>query len=332
MLTRFFILFTKIRFLDIIYNTMENEVKINTIISVKELRKDFGDIQAVRGISFDVAEGSLFAFLGENGAGKSTTISIISTLLKKTSGEVKVAGHAIDSEDEKIRADIGVVFQESLLDPLLTVKENVIVRGSLYGLQKGEILKRLDYLSKEIDTVDFINQRYGTLSGGQKRRADIVRALINQPKILILDEPTTGLDPATRKKVWNIINKLRAEKGLTIFLTTHYMEEAAIADQIVVIRKGEIVASGTPEELRLRYSRDRLHLIPKDGAIDIINQKLAEKVISRDRDRLIVELDNSMAAIPLITKIQDDIEAFEVIRGNMDDAFININSDLGEAK
>jgi len=308
---------------------METVSKRN-IIEVRNLVKNFEEVKAVKGISFDVAEGSLFAFLGTNGAGKSTTISVISTLLKKTSGEVSVAGHTLDREDEEIRKNIGVVFQESLLDPLLTVRENVMIRGTLYGLSKEEIVRRMDNLAKEIDTADFMNQRYGKLSGGQRRRADIVRALINQPKILILDEPTTGLDPSTRKKVWEIIGKLKKEQNLTIFLTTHYMEEAAIADNIIVINKGVIVAEGTPEELRLRYSSDRLHIIPLKSKSEELKKAIEKNVFREDRDKIIVDLSDSVEAIEILNKIKDYIVAFEVIRGNMDDAFININAKCEE--
>lgn len=305
----------------------KNEVLVdNSIIEVNNLVKNFGDIEAVKGISFQVAKGSLFAFLGTNGAGKSTTINIISTLLKKTSGEVSVCGLYVDKNDSLIRKEIGVVFQDSLLDPLLTVRENVLVRGAFYGIPKGEIIRRMEYLAKEIDTEDYMNRRYGTLSGGQKRRADIVRALINQPKILILDEPTTGLDPSTRKKVWSIINKLRTEQELTIFLTTHYMEEAAIADKIIVINKGVIVAEGTPEELRLNYSNDKLIIIPNGDKIKELKKLLKGRSIREDRDMMVIELDDSMSAIEILNAIKDHIKAFEVIRGNMDDAFININA------
>lgn len=302
-----------------------NEV-LKNIIEVKQLYKSYGEINAVKGISFSVEEGSLFAFLGTNGAGKSTTISIISTLLKKTSGEVFVCGKLLDDDDNEIRKKIGVVFQDSLLDPLLTVSENIIIRGSLYGISKKEIVVRMNNLSNELDCNDYMNQRYGTLSGGQKRRADILRALINMPKILILDEPTTGLDPSTRKKVWQIIERLKIEQGLTIFLTTHYMEEAAIADKIVIINKGLIVAQGTPEELRLKYSKDKLHIIPVLNKRSELLQKLKDFEYIETKDIIIVELAHSMDALKILENIKNYIVAFEVIRGNMDDAFININN------
>lgn len=305
-------------------STLQSEIK--NVIEVNNLSKNFGAIKAVDDITFTVPEGYLFAFLGTNGAGKSTTISIISTLLKKSGGKVSVAGSFVDENDEEIRRNIGVVFQDNLLDPLLTVRENIIMRGTLYGLSKSEIVARMDKLAQSIGTSEYMNQRYGTLSGGQKRRADIVRALINMPKVLILDEPTTGLDPSTRQKVWQIINQLKQEQGLTIFLTTHYMEEAAIADKIVVINKGKIIATGTPEQLRIKYSKDRLHIIPKNEHKEDILALIEGSIYKEDRDMIIIELENSMQSLEILNKISSKILAFEVIRGNMDDAFININS------
>lgn len=305
-------------------STLQSEIK--NVIEVNNLSKNFGAIKAVDDITFTVPEGYLFAFLGTNGAGKSTTISIISTLLKKSGGKVSVAGSFVDENDEEIRRNIGVVFQDNLLDPLLTVRENIIMRGTLYGLSKSEIVARMDKLAQSIGTSEYMNQRYGTLSGGQKRRADIVRALINMPKVLILDEPTTGLDPSTRQKVWQIINQLKQEQGLTIFLTTHYMEEAAIADKIVVINKGKIIATGTPEQLRIKYSKDRLHIIPKSEHKEDILALIEGSIYKEDRDMIIIELENSMQSLEILNKISSKILAFEVIRGNMDDAFININS------
>lgn len=305
-------------------STLQSEIK--NVIEVNNLSKNFGAIKAVDDITFTVPEGYLFAFLGTNGAGKSTTISIISTLLKKSGGKVSVAGSFVDENDEEIRRNIGVVFQDNLLDPLLTVRENIIMRGTLYGLSKSEIVARMDKLAQSIGTSEYMNQGYGTLSGGQKRRADIVRALINMPKVLILDEPTTGLDPSTRQKVWQIINQLKQEQGLTIFLTTHYMEEAAIADKIVVINKGKIIATGTPEQLRIKYSKDRLHIIPKSEHKEDILALIEGSIYKEDRDMIIIELENSMQSLEILNKISSKILAFEVIRGNMDDAFININS------
>lgn len=295
-------------------------------INVTNLVKKYDDVTAVDGVSFTVAEGELFAYLGENGAGKSTTISIISTLLKKTAGEVSVCGYRADSEDDKIRQSIGIVFQEGKLDKLLTVRENIMIRGALYNMSTQEVKERAARLEQALDAADFMDRRYGKLSGGQRRRADILRALINKPKVLILDEPTTGLDPASRKKVWNIVQKLREEEGLTVFLTTHYMEEAAIADHICVLYKGKIAAFGTPETLRLEYSRDKLVLIADGDKRQKLIEKLKGKAVKTDRDRLIVEIPDSLSAIDILNEVRGDIRAFEVVRGNMDDAFININA------
>ena len=210
-------------------------------VSVCELRKSYGDFEAVKGISFDVKEGSFFAFLGPNGAGKSTTISIICSLLDHDSGTVEVFGR----NPAEARTDIGVVFQDHMLDDRLTVRENVSLRGSMYGLKGQELKDAVDHVLALTDSNEFADRKYGTLSGGQKRRADIARALVHKPKMIVLDEPTAGLDPQSRMMLWKTVFNLNRETGLTVFLTTHYMEEASDADDIVIINHGEIVAQGT---------------------------------------------------------------------------------------
>ena len=296
---------------------------MENIIKVEDMKKSYRDIEAVKGISFSVRKGAFFALLGENGAGKSTTINIISTLLKKTSGDVTVNGHVLDKEDGAIREDIGMVFQNSMLDDHLTVRENIISRGGLYRLPKRETNKRLEMLSETSGLADFIDRRYGKLSGGQRRRADITRAIINEPKVLILDEPTTGLDPKMRQSVWEMIRKLKKETNLTIFLTTHYMEEAAEADHIVIIDAGRIKAQGTPEMLRRQYSSDRLVIVPKEE-IQLVKtlNTMGYACVCRG-GTIKIDLNDSMQAIDIVTGIQNDINGFEVIRGNMDDVFIN---------
>ena len=239
---------------------------MSPIITVKGLRKKYGAIEAVKGIDFLVKKGELFAFLGPNGAGKTTTIDIICTLLQADSGSVTVADYVLGRQDNKIRSSIGVVFQDSILDKLLTVKENLYIRGSFYGMNAGELASSVRMAAKAAGTESFINRPYGKLSGGQRRRADIARALVHTPKILFLDEPTTGLDPQTRKSVWETIRNLQAESGMTVFLTTHYMEEAANADYVAIIDNGLISAKGTPAELRKKYTTDILRLFPKDTA------------------------------------------------------------------
>lgn len=297
---------------------------MESMIEVKNLKKFYQDVEAVKGISFSVQSGSFFAFLGDNGAGKSTTINIIATLLKKSTGEVRINGNMVDDDDCEIRKDIGVVFQNNMLDNHLTVRENLINRGKMYHLSNNEINKRIELLSLKIGLVDFLDRRYGRLSGGQKRRADIARALINEPKILILDEPTTGLDPKTRKSVWKMIKKLKQETGLTVFLTTHYMEEAAQADYIVIMDSGQIKAQGTPESLRQQFSSDRLIIIPKQKEQVIKLLKTMGYEYNRQNETVIIVLDNSIQAIDILATLKDDIDGFEVIRGNMDDVFINV--------
>jgi len=294
------------------------------IIEITNLKKSYGKVEAVKNIDFYVETGKLFAFLGPNGAGKSTTIDIISTLLKPDSGIVKIGENILGKDDFKIKSMIGIVFQDSLLDPLLTVKENLYIRGKFYNLSKTELNDAIERASDSTGVTDFLNRRYGKLSGGQRRRADIARALINTPKILFLDEPTTGLDPQTRKNVWETIQKLQKESGMTIFLTTHYMEEAANADYVVVIDNGTIAAQGTPEELKEKYSSDvlKIHSTNSEEIIKILNEQNVKYTVN---NRVItIKLETTLEAIPIIDTCKDFIEGFEVQRGTMDDAFIGI--------
>lgn len=278
-------------------------------IEVKNLKKNYGDVAAVKGIDFAVEKGSLFSFLGTNGAGKSTTISILTTLIKPTSGTAKVAGFDVVKDAERVRTLIGIVFQESILDKDLTVQENLEVRGSLYGY-KGEQLNAAVKRVIELTQLEEIaKRRYKTLSGGQKRRTDIARALIHTPEILFLDEPTTGLDPKTRQDVWQLITDLQQTHGMTIFLTTHYMEEAANSDQIVIIHKGEIKAVGTPESLKEKYSTDTLKLTLNTG------------------ERQIIPIKKTTDAFAHIDPIKDTIDHIEIISGTLDDVFLTLRGE-----
>lgn len=289
-------------------------------IEVKGLVKTYGDMRAVDGIGFSVPEGSFFAFLGPNGAGKSTTISIICSLLEQDSGEVRIFGREVS--DPTIRNDIGVVFQDPMLDPKLTVRENLEIRASMYGLK--DVRSAVERAMADADCTEFSKQRYGTLSGGQRRRADIARALVHSPRVLILDEPTSGLDPHTRKVIWESVFRLNRQNNMTVLLTTHYMEEAANADDVVVIDHGRIVAHGTPEELRERYSRDRMTVVPKDvssmkDTLDSLGVRY-----SLERDVFTIELGATVDAIPIIDSVRDMMVSFEVRMGSMDDAFVSI--------
>jgi multidrug/hemolysin transport system ATP-binding protein len=297
---------------------------VENIIEVTGLRKCYGALEAVKGIDFYVEKGTLFAFLGPNGAGKSTTINIIGTLLKSDEGEVIIDGYTLGKEDDKIRPIIGTVFQENVLDRLLTVKENLIIRGSFYYSNRNDLMAAVDNAAQSTGVTAYLDRPYGKLSGGQRRRADIARALVNTPKILILDEPTTGLDPQTRQNVWQAIEHLRKEKQMTIFLTTHYMEEAAQADYVVVIDNGSIAAKGTPSQLKEQYSTD--HLIINTSHIKEIINLLKPMGYTYDLkgDTIKVKLDSTLQALPVLEQCKDKISGFQVIEGNMDDAFISI--------
>lgn len=237
---------------------------MSNIIEIKNLRKSYKDVKAVKGIDFYVEEGKLFALLGPNGAGKSTTIDMICTALKPDSGSITVDGKSVGKDDNAIRKEIGIVFQDNFLDPILTVGENISIRGSFYGLKGNELKNAVKKVCETVGITDLMKRPYGKLSGGQRRRADIARALVNTPKILFLDEPTTGLDPQSRQNVWQMITKLQKENNMTVFLTTHYMEEVTDADYVIVIDSGEIVAKGTPATLKEKYAKNYLHITPKD--------------------------------------------------------------------
>ena len=297
---------------------------MDKIIEVEGLQKSYGNIQAVKDLNFYVEKGKLFAFLGPNGAGKSTTIDMICTFLKPDRGEVIVDGFELGKQDTEIRKIIGAVFQDGLLDELLTIEENLKARGAFYGL-KGKALKAAVDKTAEITGItELLKRPYGKLSGGQRRRCDIARALINTPKILFLDEPTTGLDPQTRKNVWDTITEIQQKNNMTVFLTTHYMEEAACADYVIVIDKGEISARGTPSELKEKYSNDRLIISSRNisSVVDILEEKgITHTLVS---DTAVISLPSTMDALPILELCKDYIESFEVVKGTMDDAFIAI--------
>lgn len=227
-------------------------------VEVEHLSKSYGEVKAVNDISFRVRQGSLFAFLGVNGAGKSTTINIICSILKKDAGRVTVCGHDLDREGDRIKEEIGIVFQTSVLDKQLTVAENLDLRASFYGLSRAARKKNVERIVELLSLQPILKRPVGNLSGGQQRRVDIARAMVHDPRLLMLDEPSTGLDPKARLAVWSLIDGIRAETGMTVFLTTHYLEEAEKAGYVVIMDRGQIIAEGTPNELKNRYSYDSL--------------------------------------------------------------------------
>ena len=293
---------------------------MENIIEIKGLNKAFGDIKAVNNLSFSVRKGQLFAFLGVNGAGKSTTISIISGQLKKDSGSVLICGRDSDCGMGETAAQIGVVFQNSVLDRALSVKENLKCRAALYGISGSEFKARLDELSQILDFKDLLSRPVGKLSGGQRRRIDIARALFHKPQILILDEPTTGLDPQTRRLIWQTVSELQKSEGMTVFLTTHYMEEAADADYVVILDSGKISAKGTPLELKNKYTGDFITIYNK-SAEDIKELGLKHEPVSGGV-RLFVE--STAQATELIINHPQLFTDYEIKKGDMDDVFLNV--------
>ena len=284
-------------------------------VHVAGLRKSYGENEAVKGISFEVPEGSFTAFLGPNGAGKSTTISIITSLAEPDSGTVEIFGRS----PSEARPDIGVVFQDPKMDKLLTVRENVSVRASMYGISSRD---RIESAIRDAGCEEFADRRYGQLSGGQRRRADIARAIVHRPRLLILDEPTTGLDPKSRLDIWNLVDGLNKRDGITVMLTTHYMEEAEGADDIVIIQKGEIIARGTPQMLRDEYCSDSMVFTVSDR--DEAVSRLSGIRFSEDEGVFRIPLARTAESVPIIGGLSDLITSIEVRTGTLDEAFIEI--------
>ena len=290
------------------------------IIEIEHLCKSFGDIKAVQDLSFIVNRGELFAFLGVNGAGKSTTISMLCGQLKKDSGKISVCGENVERNFEKISRKIGVVFQNSVLDAPLSVRDNLRSRASLYGIKGKAFEKRLNELAQLLDFSDLLKRPLNKLSGGQKRRIDIARAILHKPEILILDEPTTGLDPQTRHLLWDVVNTLRKEKQMTVFLTTHYMEEAADADYIVILDSGKIAAKGTPLSLNNEYAGDYITLYGIDEN-EVKNLGIPYEEI---KDAFRISVPNTGKATELILSQPQLFRDYEIIKGNMDDVFLAV--------
>ncbi len=292
---------------------------MENIIEIKGLSKSFKDVKAVDNLSIKVKKGEFYSFLGINGAGKSTTISIMCGRLKKDSGKVIIDNKDIDHDIDSIKSEIGVVFQNSVLDKQLTVYDNLKSRASLYGIYGKEFEERLNELANLLHFEENVKRPFGKLSGGQRRKIDIARALLHHPKILILDEPTTGLDPQTRQLLWSVINELRKKEELTIFLTTHYMEEVSDSDYIVILDEGKIVAEGTPLDLKNKYTGDYITLynISEDQI------KILKLPYEKIRDAYKINVKNTSEAKKLVLKYPDLFNDFEISKGKMDDVFLN---------
>ena len=293
---------------------------MENIIDIKNLDKNFGDVHAVNKLSFHVKKGEWVAFLGVNGAGKSTTISIMCGTQIKDGGTVLIDGKDVEKDMKGITEELGVVFQNSVLDNVLNVRDNLLSRASLYGIYGKKANDRIAELAELLDFKDLLKRTVGKLSGGQKRRIDVARAILHKPKILILDEPTTGLDPQTRKILWEVIDNYRKTENMTVFLTTHYMEEAADADYVVILDSGKISAEGTPLELKNKYTGDFVTVYNVDEekvkALGLSYEKI--------RDAFRIAVKNTVEARELVTKHKDLFCDFEITKGKMDDVFLSV--------
>ncbi len=293
---------------------------MKNIIEIRHLCKSFGEVRAVQDLSFRVKEGELFAFLGLNGAGKSTTISILCGQLAKDAGSVVVDGADLDHDADRIKRELGVVFQASVLDKALNVRDNLAYRAAMYGITGEAFRRRLAELASMLEFEALLNRTVGKLSGGQRRRIDIARALFHRPRILILDEPTTGLDPQTRGAVWRVVSELRKSEGMTVFLTTHYMEEAADADYVVILDSGKIAAEGTPLELKNTYTGDFITLYGITGEDAARFGLPTEKL----RDAYRIAVPDTASATELILKYPALFTDYEITKGKMDDVFLAV--------
>ena len=291
---------------------------MKNIIEINNLCKSFGELKAVQDLTLSVREGELFAFLGINGAGKSTTINIMCGQLSKDSGEIIIDGYNLDNRIDSVKNEIGIVFQSSVLDVNLSVYDNLESRAALYGITGTDFNKRLDELADVLDFKDLLKKPVRNLSGGQRRRIDIARALIHKPKILILDEPTTGLDPKTRKLLWNVISDFRKNENMTIFLTTHYMEEAVESDYIVIIDNGRTISEGTPHDLKNTYTQDYITIY---GVNEDDIRKLSPnyKVV---KNGYRISISNTKEATDMILKNPELFVDYEITKGRMDDVFL----------
>jgi len=303
---------------------------MHNIIEIKNLCKRFSDVEAVKSLNFSVETGSLFAFLGQNGAGKSTTINMILGLIKPDSGTVDYSAFG---DFAAFKRNIGVVFQNNVFDDHLSVEENLLLYGQLYLQDTKAVKKRFAEICSLLSLDSYAGKRFRTLSGGQKRKAEIARALFNTPRLLFLDEPTTGLDPKTRAEVWHVLHNIRRESGMTIFLTTHYMEEAANADNVVIIHKGCRICEGSPATLKSQYSRDRLLLTPNNAAV--LEQELFTRQLAFERmsDTYAIPVQSAAESIELLYALRGNIRFYESIKGSMDDVFLNaVGEEIGGGK
>ncbi len=296
----------------------------NNSIEVKNFTKSYGNMTAVDNISFNVEKGTIFAFLGPNGAGKSTTINTLCTIQEKTTGEMRINGNDVTTQKDKVRNDIGIVFQESTLDAKLTVEENLRLHCDFYNVPKDEVASRIDFVLDLVDIASRKRAQTGSLSGGMKRRVEIARGLVHFPKVLFLDEPTTGLDPQTRANVWDYILKLQKQKHITIFLTTHYMEEAEICNKVAIIDQGRIIAHDTPQNLKNRYTTTTMKITTQDSG-SLIKYLMAHSINHKQEDgQVIIHADRVAQVLAIASEFKGSIEDIEINKGTLNDVFLAI--------
>jgi ABC-2 type transport system ATP-binding protein len=298
-------------------------------IEVEGLERTFsGGVRAVAGVDLEVAEGRIYAFLGPNGAGKTTTVRVLTTLLLPTGGRASVAGHDVVEEAPAVRRAIGVALQESALDPLMTGRELLRLQATLHGLPSAEGRRRSDALLARVGLVQAADRQIGTYSGGMKRRIDLAAALVHEPRVLFLDEPTTGLDPVSRKAIWEEVAKLNRD-GTTVFLTTQYLEEAdRLADSVGIIDHGHIVAEGTPAALKAEVGKPHLELQLADGSAERALQAceaVGRPLPSKD-GKLLVELERGAAEVASVVRALDEagiaVESLDLVQPTLDDVFV----------
>ncbi len=297
---------------------------MNRIIEVEHFTKRYGDFTAVDDISFTVDEGSIFAFLGPNGAGKTTTINTLCTILDKSEGNIQIHGHDVTKEKALVRKDIGIVFQDATLDEKMTVEENLKYHCAFYKVPKNEVTKRIDFALDLVELSDWKKAVVGSLSGGMKRRAEIARGLVHYPKVLFLDEPTTGLDPQTRANVWAYIQKLQKQKNITIFLTTHYMDEAEVCSKIVIMDHGKIIAHDTPENLKKQYTNIEITAVCSKS--EMLQSALMNRDVSyhTNENTISFQTKQPSEALEILSECKDEIINFEVKKGTLNDVFLAI--------
>ncbi|MDF2568102.1 MAG: ABC-type multidrug transport system, ATPase component [Oscillospiraceae bacterium] len=305
-------------------HTLKELNLLRNIIEVRDFVKRYGKFTAVDNVSFEVEEGSVFAFLGPNGAGKSTTINTLCTIFDKTSGTLLIDGKDVTNEKDSVRNVIGVVFQEATLDNKMTVMENLIMHCKFYNVPKNEIEERIHFALNIVDLREWRTAMVSSLSGGMKRRVEIARSLLHYPKVLFLDEPTTGLDPQTRAHIWDYIVKLQKEKNITIFLTTHYMDEAEICSNVAIMDAGKIVAMGTPYRLKQQYTKDKAY-ITTDNEQDL--EALLNKagfIYKKKTGYYSIEVTDLQKLLDIIGEHKIEIKDLEIKKGTLNDVFLEI--------